>query len=65
MPRTYTESQAFFEVLIHRRLTHRTTFASGVFHAYYLYLKKEKWNGTKKLLVQQNAILLLDSNQNT
>ena len=39
---------------------------SGVFHTCYLYLKKEEWKkGKKTKLLQQNAILLLDSKQNT
>ena len=29
-------------------LIYRTTFVSGVFHTYYLYLKKEECNKTKK-----------------
>ena len=43
-----------------------TTFVTGVFHTCYLYLKKEEWNKTEKtMLLLQNAILLLDSEQNT
>ena len=42
-----------------------TTFVSGVFHTCYLYLKKGELNKTKKtMLLQQNAILPLDSKRN-
>ena len=44
-----------------------TIFMPRVFHACYLHLKKEEWNKTEKtaMLLQQNAILLVDNKQNT
>ena len=50
----YTESQAFFGGLIQRAegegggLIYETSFMSRVFHNWYLHLKKEEWNKTKK-----------------
>ena len=61
-----SDSECKLSAYITQGEAYGTTFVAEFFHACYLYLKKEEWNKTKKnILLQQIAILLLDSKQRT